>query len=387
MERKERQFTPEIDVSIVLPVYNEEPNLLPLDAELRSVLRAMGKSAEIIYVDDFSRDGSRAVLERLVQCSIKDPIRTRVVRFRRNYGQTAAMTAGFQLAEGRVICPLGRRRPEQPGRYPAALGRAREGLRRRERLAKNRKDKALSRKLPSRVANWLIGLVSGVRLHDHGCTLKAYRASLLKELHLYGEMHRFIPLYLNHIGARVGELAVDHRPRTAGVSKYGPRRIISVALDVVLIRFITRYYNRPMHFFGQMGLIFFLMVLLNFVLHGGLQVRLVAAYRDRLQGQLRRDAASRLGGDVSRGNDRLVVLRCLGRDPDQGPLRISRGPSLCDRVGAGFIRGGCPGAGARRQSVRTICHSSGRFARVGRHGRIDRLIGGRCCESSPGALR
>jgi glycosyltransferase involved in cell wall biosynthesis len=262
MDRDEPQFSGQIDLSIVLPVYNEEPNLVPLDTELRSVLRAMGKSAEIIYVDDFSRDGSRAVLERLVARFSKDPIRTRVVRFRRNYGQTAAMTAGFQLAQGRVIVPLDADGQNNPADIPRLLAELETGYDVVSGWRKNRKDKALSRKLPSRAANWLIGVVSGVRLHDHGCTLKAYRASLLKELHLYGEMHRFIPLYLNHIGARVGELAVDHRPRTAGVSKYGPRRIVRVALDVVLIRFITRYYNRPMHFFGQMGLIFLAMVLL-----------------------------------------------------------------------------------------------------------------------------
>jgi glycosyltransferase involved in cell wall biosynthesis len=261
MERDERQFVHEIDLSIVLPVYNEEQNLVPLDSELRSVLRAMGKSAEIIYVDDFSRDGSRAVLERLVQSSVQDSIRTRVVRFRRNYGQTAAMTAGFQLAEGRVIFPLDADGQNNPADIPRLWAELEKGYDVVSGWRRNRKDKALSRRLPSRVANWLIGLVSGVRLHDHGCTLKAYRARLLKELHLYGEMHRFIPLYLSHIGARVGELPVDHRPRTAGVSKYGPGRIMRVALDVVLIRFITRYYNRPMHFFGQMGLIFFLMVL------------------------------------------------------------------------------------------------------------------------------
>lgn len=266
MAREEPRFCGEIDLSIVLPVYNEEPNLVALDTELRSVLRGMGKRAEIIYVDDFSRDGSRAVLERLVASPTQDSVRTRVVRFRRNYGQTAAMTAGFQLAEGRVIVPLDADGQNNPADIPRLLAELEKGYDVVSGWRKNRKDKALSRKLPSRVANWLIGVVSGVRLHDHGCTLKAYRASLLKELHLYGEMHRFIPLYLNHIGARVGELAVDHRPRTAGVSKYGAGRIMRVALDVLLIRFITRYYNRPMHFFGQMGLIFFAMVLAIFFL-------------------------------------------------------------------------------------------------------------------------
>jgi glycosyltransferase involved in cell wall biosynthesis len=263
MEGEDPRFagSSEIDLSIVLPVYNEEPNLGPLDAELRSVLRAMGKSAEIIYVDDFSRDGSRAVLDRLVASARDDSIRTRVIRLRRNYGQTAAMTAGFQLAQGRVIIPLDADGQNNPADIPRLLAELHKGYDVVSGWRKNRKDKAISRKLPSQVANWLIGVVSGVRLHDHGCTLKAYRASLLKELHLYGEMHRFIPLYLNQIGAAVSELAVDHRPRTAGVSKYGPGRIIRVALDVLLIRFITRYYNRPMHFFGQMGIVFFAMVL------------------------------------------------------------------------------------------------------------------------------
>jgi glycosyltransferase involved in cell wall biosynthesis len=262
MDREEPRCSREIDVSIVLPIYNEEPNLVPLDSELRSVLRAMHKRAEIIYVDDYSRDGSRAVLEQLLDSARTDPVRTRVVRLRRNYGQTAAMTAGFQLAEGSVIVPLDADGQNSPADIPRLLAELEKGYDVVSGWRKNRKDKALSRKLPSRVANWLIGVVSGVRLHDHGCTMKAYRASLLKELHLYGEMHRFIPLYLNQIGAKVGELVVDHRPRTAGVSKYGPGRIVRVALDVLLIRFITRYYNRPMHFFGQMGLVFFAMVLL-----------------------------------------------------------------------------------------------------------------------------
>jgi len=263
MHHDEARFSREIDLSVVLPVYNEEQNLVAVDSELRSVLRAMGQSAEIIYVDDFSRDGSRAVLERIVEAATKDSIRTRVIRFRRNYGQTAAMTAGFQLAEGRVIFPLDADGQNNPADIPRLLAELEKGYDVVSGWRKDRKDKPLSRKLPSRVANWLIGLVSGVRLHDYGCTLKAYRAALLKELYLYGEMHRFIPLYLSHIGAKVGELAVDHRPRAAGVSKYGPRRIINVILDIVLIRFITRYYNRPMHFFGQMGLIFLAMVFLN----------------------------------------------------------------------------------------------------------------------------
>ncbi len=287
MEREERQSAREIDLSIVLPVYNEESNLVPLDSELRSVLRAIGKSAEIIYVDDFSRDGSRAVLERLVESSLEGPIRTRVIRFRRNYGQTAAMTAGFQLAEGRVIIPLDADGQNNPADIPRLLAELEKGYDVVSGWRKNRQDKALSRKLPSRVANWLIGLVSGVRLHDHGCTLKAYRASLLKELHLYGEMHRFIPLYLNHIGARVGELPVQppsadgrsQQVRPTANHQRRARRCLNPIRNPLLQSANALFWADGTDFLpdGPRYL----------VLHGGLQVRLAAANRDRLQGQLR----------------------------------------------------------------------------------------------------
>lgn len=255
---------PLFDLSIVLPVYNEEGNIASLDAELRSVLHSLNLATEIIYIDDRSTDGSLKVLEGILEATRDDVVRTRVARFRRNYGQTAAMTAGFQLAEGRVIMPMDADGQNNPADIPRLLAELDRGLDVVSGWRKDRKDKAISRKIPSRIANICIGLISGVRLHDYGCTLKAYRGSLLKELHLYGEMHRFIPLYLNHIGAKVGELPVDHRPRMAGVSKYGSRRIIKVLLDMVMIRFMTRYYTRPMHFFGQMGIIFAILLAITF---------------------------------------------------------------------------------------------------------------------------
>ncbi|HEX3999489.1 MAG TPA: glycosyltransferase family 2 protein [Pirellulales bacterium] len=245
---------PACDLSVVVPVFNEEESLRPLDAEIRAALRSTGRSAEIIYIDDCSRDSSLAVLEELCRAADETRIRTRIVRFRRNYGQTAAMDAGFELAEGAVVFPLDADGQNNPADIPRLLAEYEKGYDVVSGWRKHRQDKAVSRKLPSWVANRMIGRVSGVRLHDYGCTLKAYRGSLLKELHLYGEMHRFIPLYLAILGAKVTELPVDHRPRLKGVSKYGSRRIFKVFLDLLLIRFMTRYYNRPMHFFGQVAI-------------------------------------------------------------------------------------------------------------------------------------
>lgn len=237
-----------------MPVYNEEESLRPLDADIRAALLNTGRSAEIIYVDDCSRDTSLAVLEELCAASSETAIRTRIVKFRRNYGQTAALDAGFEMADGAIVFPLDADGQNNPADIPRLLAEYEKGYDVVSGWRKNRQDKAITRKLPSWVANRLIGRISGVRLHDYGCTLKAYRGSLLKELHLYGEMHRFIPLYLAILGAKVTELPVDHRPRLKGVSKYGSRRIFKVFLDLLLIRFMTRYYNRPMHFFGQVAL-------------------------------------------------------------------------------------------------------------------------------------
>lgn len=243
-----------VEISVVVPVYNEEASLRALDAEIRVALRATGRAAEIIYVDDCSRDGSLGVLHELCAAAEATELRTRILEFRRNYGQTAAMAAGFEAAEGTVVVPLDADGQNNPADIPRLLAEFDKGYDVVSGWRKNRQDKAISRKIPSWVANRLIGRVSGVRLHDYGCTLKAYRGSMLKELHLYGEMHRFIPLYLAILGAKVTELPVDHRPRTAGVSKYGSRRIFKVFLDLLLIRFMSRYFNRPMHFFGQVAL-------------------------------------------------------------------------------------------------------------------------------------
>lgn len=251
----------DVEISIVLPVHNEAPNLAPLDLEIRAVLRELGRPAEIVYVDDRSTDDSHRTLVELADAAAarNDPVPTIVARLRRNQGQTAAMSAGFEIARGRVILPLDADGQNDPADIPRLLHALEtENLDVVSGWRKRRRDNALLRTLPSRVANELIGRASGVRLHDYGCTLKAYRAPLLKELRLYGEMHRFIPLYLGMIGARIGELEVNHRPRTAGTSKYGFGRAFRVFMDLFLIRFFTRYATRPMHFFGGVANAFLL---------------------------------------------------------------------------------------------------------------------------------
>lgn len=247
-----------LELSVVVPVFDEEENLRPLDAEIREVLRTLGRPAEIVYVDDCSRDRSLAVLKELAARSTGDSIRTRVVKLRRNFGQTAAMAAGFDLAEADVILPLDADGQNNPADIPRLLDELGRGFDVVSGWRRRRHDGALRRRIPSRIANRLISAISGVRLHDHGCTLKAYRAALLREISLYGEMHRFIPVYLARRGARVTEIEVDHRPRRAGVSKYGTQRVFSVLLDLVLIRFVSRFYTRPMQFFGQIALLLLL---------------------------------------------------------------------------------------------------------------------------------
>ena len=243
------------NLSVVLPVFNEEENLRSLDGELRSVLAEIAGSHEIIYVDDRSTDASFEVLSDLVDRHRDHAVATRTIRLRRNFGQTAAMAAGFQLAQGDVVVPMDADGQNNPADIPRLLERIEAGFDVVSGWRRHRRDR-VDRVLMSRVANWLIARVSGVRLHDTGCSLKAYRRSRLEEIHLYGEMHRFIPVYLARQGARVTEVEVDHRPRTAGVSKYGSERIVKVVLDLVMLLFVSRYFARPMHFFGQVAFFF-----------------------------------------------------------------------------------------------------------------------------------
>ena len=242
-------------VSAVVPVFNEVGNLRPLDEELRGVLAELGPGHEVVYVDDRSTDGSWDLLQELAAENRGGPVATRLVRLRRNYGQTAALAAGFREAAGTYVVALDGDGQNNPADIPRLLAELEEGFDVVSGWRRDRQDQSLRVNL-SRAANLLISVVSGVRLHDTGCTLKAYRKELLDEIRLYGEMHRFIPVYLARQGARVTEIEVSHRSRVSGVSKYGSERIVKVFLDLIVLLYISRYFSRPMHFFGQVGFFF-----------------------------------------------------------------------------------------------------------------------------------
>jgi glycosyltransferase involved in cell wall biosynthesis len=239
------------EISVIIPLYNEEGNVEPLLAELLGTLRALGRRFEVICVDDGSSDGTFATL---AQAASAEPA-LRVIRFRRNFGQTAAMSAGIEAALGDVIVPMDgdlQNDPADIGRLLVELERGHDVV---SGWRKDRKDRELGRKLPSRIANRLISAVSGVRLHDYGCSLKAYRREVLEGVRLYGEMHRFIPIYASWQGARVTELVVNHRPRGAGHSKYGLGRTLKVVLDLLVVKFLASFLTRPIYLFGGAGLV------------------------------------------------------------------------------------------------------------------------------------
>ncbi len=254
--------TRKIEVSLVLPVWNEKECVARLDEELREALERTGREAEIIYVDDGSTDGTSEVLRKLVRGARLATVRTRVVSLRRNYGQTAAMGAGFDLADGEIIIALDADGQNDPADIPRLIDRLEEGFDVVSGWRRSRQDRFLSRRVPSAIANWLIAKITDVPLHDSGCTLKAYRASMLREVRVYGDMHRFLPVFLARQGARIGELEVGHRPRFGGASKYGVGRALTVAADLIHIRFVSRFYTRPMHFFGLVASLFFFATLL-----------------------------------------------------------------------------------------------------------------------------
>ena len=246
---RERDETPAI--SVFLPVLNEEPNLLPLHEKLDDALRKLGRSAEIIYVDDGSTDGSLDVLRRLAET---DP-RVRVVALRRNYGQTAAMAAGIHAARGDVLIPMDADLQNDPADIARLLKKLDEGYDVVSGWRKNRQDKLVTRKFPSMIANRLISWIGGVPLHDYGCSLKAYRRESLADVNLYGEMHRFIPIYASWAGARVAEIPVEHHARTMGKSKYGLSRTVKVVFDLMTIKFMASYQTKPLYVFGWVGLL------------------------------------------------------------------------------------------------------------------------------------
>ncbi len=238
-------------LSIVIPVYNELENLRPLHAELGVALGAL-EPYEIVFVDDGSRDGSRPVLEEL---HAEDP-HVVVVLLRRNFGQTAAMAAGFDHARGDVIVTLDADRQNDPADIPGMIAALDDGVDVVAGWRRERQDDFLTRLLPSRIANALIGWSTGVRLHDYGCTLKVIRRDVVAGLRLYGEMHRFIPALASDVGAEIREVPVHHRARVAGASKYGLSRTFRVVLDLITVKFLSTYSTRPIQIFGGIGMLF-----------------------------------------------------------------------------------------------------------------------------------
>ena len=238
-------------ISVILPVLNEEDNLVALNDEITSVLNGMQNEYEIIYIDDGSTDRSFEILADLRD---KDD-RIKVIQFRRNFGQTAGLAAGFDYAEGDVTITLDADRQNDPRDIPMLLEKMDEGYDLVSGWRYDRQDAWLSRKLPSKIANWLISRITGVKLHDYGCSLKAFHTDVIENIQLYGEMHRFIPAIASWGGVQLAEVKVNHRPRVAGTSKYGISRTFRVILDLITVKFLLQYSARPIHFFGGFGML------------------------------------------------------------------------------------------------------------------------------------
>ena len=237
-------------LSVVIPLFNEEDNVAPLLQQLLGTLRPLGEAFELVLVDDGSTDGTPEALQRAA-AEVPELV---VVLLRRNYGQTPAMAAGFDTSRGEVIVTLDGDLQNDPADIPRILAQLREGYDLVSGWRHDRQDAELSRKLPSRLANRLIGRVTGVRLHDYGCSLKAYRRELVADMNLYGELHRFLPALASIEGARITEIKVNHRPRRFGRSKYGIGRTFRVLMDLLTVWFMKRFLTRPMHWFGFAGL-------------------------------------------------------------------------------------------------------------------------------------
>ena len=238
------------DISVVVPLFNEQENVGPLYEQLTEALTD-SCTYEILFVDDGSDDDSYSILSRLQT----DDVRLRVIRFRKNFGQTAALSAGFAHAKGDIIVAIDADLQNDPADIPKMIEKLNEGFDVVSGWRKKRHDNAITRLLPSKIANWLIAKITGVELHDFGCTLKVYRKEVLTQTKLYGEMHRFIPALASWGGAKIAEMVVNHRPRTAGKAKYGLGRTVKVVLDLITVKFLGSFSTKPIYIFGGMGLI------------------------------------------------------------------------------------------------------------------------------------
>ena len=240
-----------MDISIIVPLYNEEQNVFPFTQAVVDVLDGLNKSYEVIFVDDGSTDGTFLNL-----CEVAQKIPSvKVVSFKRNYGQTSAMAAGFNYSSGGIVIPMDGDLQNDPRDIPRLLAKLEEGYDVVSGWRKDRKDRAFSRIFPSAIANKVISLISGVHLHDYGCTLKAYRRNVIEDVRLYGEMHRFIPIYAVWHGASVAEIEVEHHPRRFGKSKYGFERTVKVILDLMVVKFLGQYVQKPIYVFGGLGIL------------------------------------------------------------------------------------------------------------------------------------
>ncbi|BBA69160.1 glycosyltransferase family 2 protein [Geobacter sulfurreducens] len=239
-----------MELSIVVPIYNEEETIPHLHARVSDALAGSGIDYELLLVDDGSSDGSFALLREIAQ----QDRRVKVIRFRRNFGQTAAMAAGFDAARGRVIVPMDGDLQNDPADIPTLLATIDEGYDVVSGWRKDRQDTFVNRRLPSIIANALISRMTGVHLHDYGCTLKAYRREVLDGVNLYGEMHRFVPALASQVGARVTEIPVRHHARLYGTSKYGISRTMRVVLDLMTVKFLLTYSTKPIQLFGKWGI-------------------------------------------------------------------------------------------------------------------------------------
>ncbi len=238
------------EISVVIPLLNEQDNIGPLYEQISNTLT--GKySYEIIFIDDGSSDNSFKVLTKLHESDMK----IRIIRFRRNFGQTAALSAGFNHARGTIIIAIDADLQNDPADIPKMIAKLKEGFDVVSGWRKNRHDNTITRLIPSKIANWMIAKITGINLHDTGCTLKAYRKEVLDETKLYGEMHRFIPALASWSGAKIAECEVNHRPRTAGVAKYGLGRTWKVILDLITIKFLGSFSTKPIYIFGGLGLL------------------------------------------------------------------------------------------------------------------------------------
>ena len=246
------------DLSIVVPLYNEAESVTPLYQSICTALDSLALDTEVIFVDDGSHDGTFSIAERLASMDS----RLRVVKFRRNYGQTPAMAAGIDIAKGRIIITMDGDLQNDPADIPGFLSKIEEGYDIVVGWRFNRQDKLISRRIPSRIANWLIGKVTGVPIKDNGCSLKAFRADVIKNVPLYSEMHRFIPAMTSIAGTRIAEIKVNHHARQYGQSKYGLSRIYKVLLDLLTIKTIAKFTPRPMRWFALLAIPF---VALSFV--------------------------------------------------------------------------------------------------------------------------